>query len=77
MSSCNIDHSLEDVQQKLNDQKNHLPTGLYEKTASLLQTEPNQQILNDVFHALKKYDLASDDEKQSRNKTLEQLTNRQ
>lgn len=39
----------------------------------LLKRKPNQSTLNELFHVLKKYDLASDEEKLERNENLKQL----
>lgn len=73
MSTCNIDHSLEDVIKKLDSQKNFLPSSLYEATEAFLDTNRDQETLNEVFHVLKKYDLASEDEQSERNKKLSDL----
>ncbi|SIC87405.1 Uncharacterised protein [Mycobacteroides abscessus subsp. abscessus] len=40
-----------------------------------LQKEHTQEILNDVFHLLKKYDLASEDEKEERERRLYLVVN--
>lgn len=70
MSSCNIDHSNESVYEKLESQKQHLPSSLYNNCKKKLNEELQQDKLNEVFHLLKKYDLADYDEKQARNKKL-------
>ena len=70
MSTCNIDHSLEDVIKKLESQKNFLPTSLYEATEVFLHKNRDQNTLNEVFHILKKYDLASETEQTERNNKL-------
>ena len=70
MSSCKLDHSWEDVKNKLSDQKEHLPQNIYDLTIKFLSLSPNQHQLNELFHLLKKYDLATNEEKQARNKQL-------
>lgn len=73
MGTCQLDHSREDVNQKLTDQKPFLPKELYDGGSRLLESEPSQLILNELFHVLKKYDLASEAEKIERNESLEKL----
>jgi hypothetical protein len=75
MSTCNIDHTLEDVHKKLESQKSFLPKDLYEATQVLLADEQDQQTLNEVFHLLKKYDLVSEEEQMERNRKLSNLIN--
>jgi citrate synthase len=70
MGKCNLDHTLEDVQKKFESQKSFLPeeiAGLFEV---FFQKEHTQEQLNEVFHLLKKYDLASEEERKARNKKL-------
>ncbi|WP_216831290.1 group-specific protein [Alkalihalobacterium elongatum] len=73
MSSCKLDHPLEDVQKKLADQKAFLPTELSEATEQFLAKPLTQAQLNELFHLLKKYDLASKEEQQERNEKLNML----
>ena len=73
MSQCTIDHSLEDVIQKLENQKAFLPEALYSKCRQFLSETVGQARLNEVFHLLKKYDLASTEEKETRNAKLEDI----
>lgn len=73
MSKCNINHSVEDVQKKLLEQKPFLPVQLFDVCNEFLETDQNQSILNELFHFLKKYDLATDEVKVERNKGIEQL----
>lgn len=75
MSTCNIDHSLEDVLNKLESQKAFLPQSLYEATEAFLSNKQDQDTLNEIFHLLKKYDLATDIEQSERNKKLSKLLN--
>lgn len=73
MGTCKIDHSHEDVIQKLHDQSSFLGTELVEKCRQFLSTDVSQENLNELFHSLKKYDLSTDEEQQSRNKKIEAL----
>ena len=73
MSSCNLDHSVEDVKQKLESQKEFVPVDLYNQTKSFLEGEVTQFVLNEVFHLLKKYDLAPTEEQQARNDKLSKI----
>lgn len=73
MSSCKLDHSLSDVTNKLEEQKSFLPEELYIESSQLLKKELDQQTLNEVFHLLKKYDLATDEVKEERNEGLKQI----
>lgn len=75
MSTCNIDHSAEDVIKKLQSQESFMPKELYNKAAQFLETEHTQLTLNELFHLLKKYDLATEEEQQKRNLAMEELFN--
>jgi hypothetical protein len=70
MSTCNLDHSWEDVKKKLTEQQPFLPKELHDLSIKLLSRSPNQNELNELFHLLKKYDLANDEEKSERNQLL-------
>lgn len=72
MSKCNIDHSREDVVGKLESQVKFLPASLADGLGQFLQSEQPQETLNEVFHLLKKYDLASEEEKEERDRKLEE-----
>ncbi|MBU9721455.1 MULTISPECIES: group-specific protein [Bacillaceae] len=67
---CNIDHSVEDVKDKLNQQREHLPEKMYDDLNSFLADSVTQDELNEIFHLLKKYDLASSDERAERNRSI-------
>ncbi|MCZ2256923.1 hypothetical protein [Sporosarcina sp. G11-34] len=73
MGTCQLDHSPEDVKKKLTEQKPFLPRELYDGGIRFLKSEPSQLILNELFHVLKKYDLASEAEKLERNESLNNL----
>ncbi|GAB6615610.1 MULTISPECIES: hypothetical protein [Bacillus] len=68
--ACNIDHSMEDVMNKLESQKKFLPEVIFKEVKGFLQGNHSQEILNDVFHLLKKYDLVSEEEREMRNTQL-------
>ncbi|GAB6452160.1 MULTISPECIES: group-specific protein [Bacillus] len=68
--ACNIDHSIEDVMNKLENQKDFLPEVIFKELKGFLQGNYSQEILNDVFHLLKKYDLVSEEEREMRNTQL-------
>lgn len=72
MSKCNIDHSLESVVAKLESQAEFLPGDLAEELGQFLSSDQPQDTLNEVFHLLKKYDLASAEERKERDRKLEQ-----
>ena len=68
--ACNIDHSIEDVMNKLESQMSFLPEVIFKEVKGFLQGNHSQEILNDVFHLLKKYDLVSEEERETRNTQL-------
>lgn len=73
MNSCPIDHTPKDVQKKLAEQQPFLPQELYQKCQQFLEEERDQNTLNDLFHLLKKYDLATAEVKVGRQTALQQL----
>lgn len=73
MSSCPIDHTVEDVKKKLGEQQSFLPETLHGKCQTFLNEKHNQETLNKVFHLLKKYDLATDEVKKERENSLSEL----
>ncbi|WP_240375490.1 group-specific protein [Bacillus piscicola] len=70
MSKCNIDHSKSSVLEKLASQKEYLPAAIFTHCQELLEKEADQETLNELFHLLKKYDLADNSEKQERNQKI-------
>ncbi|MEH6949618.1 hypothetical protein V7068_21770 [Bacillus sp. JJ634] len=70
MRKCQIDHSHEDVAKKLETQKQFIPELLFKDLQSYLMSQRSQHILNELFHLLKKYDLATAEEQNIRNKKL-------
>ncbi|MFC0562271.1 hypothetical protein [Halalkalibacter alkalisediminis] len=73
MSPCKIDHPVEDVRSKLVSQQDVLPRNLYRRSKQFLETTRTQLELNELFHLLKKYDLANSEEQKSRNVKLTKL----
>lgn len=71
--ACEINHTKEDVCKKLESQRGFLPTELYPKIESYIQTNLSQETLNEIFHLLKKYDLAGVAEQQERNEVLKTM----
>lgn len=66
MSECKLNHSEEDVKQKFEQQKEYLPADMSPLFQLFFQKEHTQDILNEVFHLLKKYDLANSEEQDER-----------
>lgn len=73
MSKCTIDHTLEDVKQKLAEQSAFMPRELVMEVGDSLSDDSDQTYLNEVFHLLKKYDLADESEREKRNGKLSEL----
>lgn len=75
MSECKIDHSHEDVKKKYESQAEFLPEDMKDGFTAFFNKEHTQDILNEVFHLLKKYDLASEEERSERNNRLYMVLN--
>lgn len=75
MGECKINHSLEDVMKKYEEQAPFLKEELKPLFQKFFLSETNQGTLNEVFHLLKKYDLSSVEEREERNNKLLQLLN--
>ena len=73
MGKCTIDHTLEDVKQKLAEQSAVMPRELVMEVGDSLSDDSDQTYLNEVFHLLKKYDLADESEREKRNGKLSEL----
>lgn len=73
MSRCEIDHSVDSVIKKLNNQREFMPNELVDAINHYLEENHPQNDLNDLFHLLKKYDLAPNEERDERNKKLTEL----
>jgi citrate synthase len=70
MSECKLDHTHEDVKSKYSSQEAFLPNDLKALFEQFFAKEHSQDLLNEVFHLLKKYDLAAEEEKKARNNRL-------
>ncbi|WP_339254758.1 hypothetical protein NSQ43_02710 [Sporosarcina sp. FSL W8-0480] len=64
---------MEDVLAKLKEQQVFLPAGIYESGVRFLNERRDQEILNDFFHLLKKYDLADEEERGRRDSEMRKL----
>ncbi|ERI07998.1 hypothetical protein [Aneurinibacillus aneurinilyticus] len=72
-NGCSIDHSLEDVRKKLDAIEPYLPASISQGLPGYMEQERTQDELNHVFHLLKKYDLADDEEQARRNEEFRKL----
>ncbi|KQL49926.1 50S ribosomal protein L7ae [Brevibacillus choshinensis] len=70
MGECKLDHTVEDVQKKLAEQASFLPQKRVEQLQALLETELSQERLNELFHLLKKYDLATPEKRAQREEKM-------
>ncbi|GHH97587.1 group-specific protein [Neobacillus kokaensis] len=70
MSECKLDHSHEDVKHKYESQAGFLPEDMKLLFEQFFAKEHTQDLLNEVFHLLKKYDLADEQEQSERNNRL-------
>lgn len=73
MGTCNLNHSQQDVRMKFESQKAFLPTALSQTLDRYLEKANSQETLNELFHLLKKYDLSTQEEQESRNEKLKQI----
>ena len=71
MSECKLDHSIDDVKNKYESQASFLPAEMKPFFIRFLDKDHTQDVLNEVFHLLKKYDLAAETEKSERNHRLD------
>ncbi|MCK1994140.1 group-specific protein [Peribacillus muralis] len=74
MSTCNLNHTQQDVRLKLEGQQQFLPTALSQTLNLFLENDHPQETLNELFHLLKKYDLSSKEKQESRNQKLNKIT---
>jgi hypothetical protein len=70
MSECKLNHSIEDVKNKFESQVSFLPAEVKPLFEHFIKREHTQDLLNEVFHLLKKYDLVSEEERNARNNRL-------
>ncbi|PID03221.1 MULTISPECIES: group-specific protein [unclassified Sporosarcina] len=73
MSNCAIDHTQQDVVEKLAEQRAFMPEKLVKSCELFLSKSLSQETLNEVFHLLKKYDLATETERAERDNKMQQL----
>jgi hypothetical protein len=73
VGDCKLDHSLEDVRKKLSDQAPFMDQVLVQQLETFLSENTGQATLNEIFHLLKKFDLASVEERADREHTLRKL----
>ncbi|WP_166001100.1 50S ribosomal protein L7ae [Bacillus sp. Cs-700] len=73
MGKCTIDHSYEDVKTKLDNQSPYMPDALVQEAYDFLHQTIIQETLNELFHLLKKYDLASEQDRRNRDAELRKL----
>jgi hypothetical protein len=70
VSECKLNHSQEDVKSKYESVAAFLPEDMKPLFYQFFEKEHTQDLLNEVFHLLKKYDLASEEEQSERNNRL-------
>jgi citrate synthase len=73
MSECKFDHTYDDVRKKYESQFEFLPKEMLPMFEQFFASRHPQQVLNELFHLLKKYDLISDKEREDRNKRIMRL----
>ncbi|WP_375090968.1 hypothetical protein ACDZ29_12805 [Peribacillus sp. RS7] len=73
MGTCNLNHSQQDIRLKFESQKAFLPTVLSHTLDRYLEKANSQETLNELFHLLKKYDLSTSEEQESRNEKLKEI----
>ncbi|MEJ8547941.1 hypothetical protein [Brevibacillus borstelensis] len=77
MGECRLDHSTNDVLNKLAEQTPFLPQALTGQLNGLLAEPLSQETLNELFHLLKKYDLATPEERSRREEKMAMLAAQQ
>jgi hypothetical protein len=70
MSECKLNHTHDEVKSKYESQAPFLPEEMRPLFNQFFEKEHTQELLNEVFHLLKKYDLAPDEEQENRNNRL-------
>jgi len=70
LGECKLNHTQEDVKSKYESQAEFLPEDMKQLFDPFFAGEHSQELLNEVFHLLKKYDLASGEEQSARNERL-------
>ncbi|WP_040204082.1 hypothetical protein [Neobacillus jeddahensis] len=70
MSECRVNHTKADLKRKYESQESFLPAEIKSLFSPFFARDHAQELLNEVFHLLKKYDLASAEEQSARNNRL-------
>ncbi|MDP4170608.1 MAG: hypothetical protein Q8906_08355 [Bacillota bacterium] len=70
MSECKLNHSFEDIKRKFETQCAFLPSEINRAFFDYLNEYLPQEVLNELFHLLKKYDLSSNEEREQRNRKI-------
>ncbi|WP_114571997.1 hypothetical protein [Exiguobacterium flavidum] len=73
MDPSTIDRSIEDVWRRLERQSQCMPAQLYYQFEELLSLPLEQSIINELYIALKKYDILTDIERDERNESIQML----
>lgn len=73
MGECRLDHSTEDVRDKLKQQSHFLPQDIQQQLQAYVDESLEQDTLNKIFHLLKKYDLSASEEQKQRDIKLQAI----
>ncbi|WP_236634029.1 MULTISPECIES: hypothetical protein [Exiguobacterium] len=68
-----VDHSLKDVSRRLERQSQCMPAHLYFQLEELLNWSLDQEVMNQLYALLKKYDVLTDIEREERNISIQLL----
>ncbi|MCC9625154.1 MULTISPECIES: hypothetical protein [Exiguobacterium] len=68
-----VDHSIEDVSRRLERQSQCMPAHLYFQLEELLNWSLEQEVVNQLYALLKKYDVLTDIEREERNISIQML----
>ena len=73
MDPSTVDHSLKDVSRSLERQSQYMPAHLYFQLEELLNWSLDQEVVNQLYALLKKYDVLTDIEREERNVSIQLL----
>lgn len=73
MDPSTVNHSIEDVSRRLERQSQFMPAHLYFQFEELLNWPLDQEIVNQLYVLLKKYDALTDGEREERNANIQLL----
>lgn len=73
MDPSTVDHSIEDVSRRLERQSQCMPAHLYFQLEELLNWSLEQEVVNQLYALLKKYDVLTDIEREERNISIQML----